>query len=252
MVRIQKRTYSNLIEVLGEIGGFMEFIFTLFKFFSSLITKILYRLTLVNELFKYNIRNKTIIMHYTKSNIKYEYTIDKSKHSSVSPYDRKMINNSLTQLSPNKSPNITILNYTDLLRFEKLKSYHKENNSNILNFEKKEKAKKKYKKNKVTFRDKNMEFTFSKKNENLYIINGIKFRKIFSYFCLICCKKRKNFHNILLKEGIKLFMDKMDIISIFKKIIQDDKYYTNKDIIIEMSDECKKELKYIDKTLSIE
>ena len=47
-------------------------------------------------------------------------------------------------------------------------------------------------------------------------------------------------------------MDKMDIISIFKKIIQDDKYYTNKDIIIEMSDECKKNLEYIDKTLSIE
>ena len=252
MVRIQKRTYSNLIIVLGEIGGFMEFVFTLFKFFSSLITKILYRLTLVNELFKYNIRNKTIIMHYTKSNIKYEYTIDKSKHSSVSPSDRKMINNSLTPLSPNKSPNITILNYTDLLRLEKMKRYPKAKSSTILDFEKKEKAKKKYKKNKVTFKDNNMEFTFGKNNEKMYIIKDIKFRKIFSYFCLICFKKRKNFHNILLKEGIKLFMDKMDIISIFKKIIQDDKYYTNKDIIIEMSDECKKDLEYIDKTLSME
>ena len=100
---------------------------------------------MVNGFFKYNIRNKTIIKDYTKSNIKYEYTIDKIKHSSVSQSDHKMINNSLTPLSQNKSPNITILNYTDLLRFEKMKCYPKENNSTILNSEKKEKAKKKIK-----------------------------------------------------------------------------------------------------------
>ena len=56
-------------------------------------------------------------------------------------------------------------------------------------------------------------------------------------------RKRKNIHNILLKEGMKIIIEKLDIINLFIKIYKDEK---KKDIIvgknefIEVSEECKK------------
>jgi hypothetical protein len=54
-VLTQKRTYPKIIDVLGEVGGFMEVIYSLFKVILILITDILYYISLVNNLFSFNI-----------------------------------------------------------------------------------------------------------------------------------------------------------------------------------------------------
>ena len=46
-----KRYYVQLIDVLGDVGGLMEVIFSFFNILSSLVVSILYEESLVNNLF---------------------------------------------------------------------------------------------------------------------------------------------------------------------------------------------------------
>ena len=47
----EKRTYTKLVDILGNVGGFMQVIYTFFRVISSFSTNILYQLSLVNDLF---------------------------------------------------------------------------------------------------------------------------------------------------------------------------------------------------------
>ena len=51
-------------------------------------------------------------------------------------------------------------------------------------------------------------------------VDKIEFNKICIYFCCLCVRKIKNINNILLNKGIKIFREKMDIFTIFKKLNQ--------------------------------
>ena len=66
-VLTQKRTYPKLIDVLGEVGGFMEVIYSIFKVLLILITDVLYDISLVNNLFLFNIDKKVIIIKNLKN-----------------------------------------------------------------------------------------------------------------------------------------------------------------------------------------
>ena len=47
--------------------------------------------------------------------------------------------------------------------------------------------------------------------------------KCCTYFCCFCEPKRKTIENVLLKEGMNLFTEKMDILRLFKKLLNDEK-----------------------------
>ena len=82
-------------------------------------------------------------------------------------------------------------------------------------------------------------------NEKRGIIKRIKINKFCASLCFLCARKRKNMQNILLNEGMKIIIEKLDIINVFKKIYRDEKVQSKietKEEIIEMSDECKKNL----------
>ena len=66
-VLTQKRTYPKLIDVLGEVGGFMEVIYSVFKVLLILMTDILYDISLVNNLFSFSIDKKVIIIKNLKN-----------------------------------------------------------------------------------------------------------------------------------------------------------------------------------------
>ena len=66
-VLTQKRTYPKLVDVLGEVGGFMEVIYSVFKILLILITDVLYDISLVNNLFSFNIDKKVIIIKNLKN-----------------------------------------------------------------------------------------------------------------------------------------------------------------------------------------
>ena len=65
--------------------------------------------------------------------------------------------------------------------------------------------------------------TGTKDSEKSSIIKRLKINKCCTYFCCICESKRKTIENVLLKEGINLFTEKMDILRLFKKILNDEK-----------------------------
>ena len=61
-VRIHRRTYTNLITILGDVGGLMEVVFTLFRLVTSFSLDILYEISLVNNLFNFNLDKKVVIL----------------------------------------------------------------------------------------------------------------------------------------------------------------------------------------------
>ena len=61
-VRIHRRTYTKLITILGDVGGLMEVVFTLFRLITSFSLDILYDISLVNNLFNFNLAQKVVIL----------------------------------------------------------------------------------------------------------------------------------------------------------------------------------------------
>jgi hypothetical protein len=78
----------------------------------------------------------------------------------------------------------------------------------------------------------------TRNDNNIKIIKKIRINKIFIYFCFFLVKRRNNIESALLKEGIKLYIDKMDVINIFKNLALIDEN-KNGNRIIEMNDSCK-------------
>ena len=62
-----KRTYTKLIEVLGDVGGLMEVIFMAFKLISTLITDLLYEKSMVNNLFEFDLDKRLVIIKELKA-----------------------------------------------------------------------------------------------------------------------------------------------------------------------------------------
>jgi formate dehydrogenase assembly factor FdhD len=82
-------------------------------------------------------------------------------------------------------------------------------------------------------------------NERKGIIKKTQINRFYTYLCFLCARKRKNIQNILLDEGMKIIIEKLDIMNLFKKIYKDEKLQEmldDKDEYIEMTDECKLKL----------
>ena len=60
-VRIHRRTYTNLITILGDAGGLLEIVFTLFRLITSFSVDILYDISLVNNLFNFNLDKRIFV-----------------------------------------------------------------------------------------------------------------------------------------------------------------------------------------------
>ena len=90
-------------------------------------------------------------------------------------------------------------------------------------------------------------------NEQRKIISRIKLNWCCVCSCFCCIRKKKNVQNILIDEGMKIIVEKLDVINLFKEVYRaekDQKNYINNDEIIEMSDECKLNLKDIYNSLN--
>ena len=65
-VLTQKRQYTQLIDVLGDVGGLMEILFTVFNMISSIVTEVLYDKSLVNNLFSFDLNKKYVVFNIAK------------------------------------------------------------------------------------------------------------------------------------------------------------------------------------------
>ena len=53
-----KRKYTTLLEVLGDVGGLMELVYSFFNMICSFIMEISYEKNLVNNLFAFDLKRK--------------------------------------------------------------------------------------------------------------------------------------------------------------------------------------------------
>ena len=107
-VLTQKKTYIQLIDVMGDVGGLMEIINMIFSVICSLIVSVLYEKSLVNNLFNFDLDKKVI--YFKERN---------NKKNNVEP---KASNNNLLSL---KNSSKFLHEDTKIVDDEKNNSQHK-------------------------------------------------------------------------------------------------------------------------------
>ena len=264
-IRVERRTFTKLITILGDVGGLMEVVLTLLSVISSLSTNILYEISLVNNIFDFNINKQLIILKEKKN--RYKNIIINTgipRISSAKNLERKLSSqNSIENENKNKensNPKPIILKNTsnnEIIFIKRKKSIYKEDSNDALNLYNNDNDNENNFKM-LSFSNRNTKKNgeqgeenksyISKKNDNNKkkenIISKIKITRASIYCCFLFTRKRKTVENVLLDESMKFIKEKLDIFNIFDKIYKSEKFQEKiiKQDIFEMSAECKKKL----------
>ena len=269
----QKRSYTTLIEVLGDVGGLMEVLLTVVNLILSFIVDNLYEKSIINNLFEFDLDKKVIILK-KKQNIKKEILSDDNlqifnevKPMPIIPQNSLYINEDNTIQTRNKLNEDPIsknkLEEDNMLasKTSKIKKKKKKKIKIPVNLTQIDENKKTNEQNLIVHTPKIEEENcniYNKKNEKELepyiikanietekgktrrIIKRIKMNKFCTYLCFLCVRKRKTLENALLNEGMNIITEQLDILNIFRKMHNDEKIQEHfKDIPIEMSDACK-------------
>ena len=269
-----KRTNTKLTEVLGEVGGLMEVVFSLFRILSSFLTDNLYEQSLVNHLFTFDLDKKIIKLKNQK----------RKNLSKKNEEERDLKIYSTSKISPSLSPKTLqindefSINTKNKLSDEGLNKASQNNNDNqlVAHNVKLIRGKRKYK-TKVSFSSnlgkfnvndaKNDENDKNNKNEivcknfiqsnsnfekevempknNRYIVDRVRLSNWSTCCCFLCARKLRNMQNTLLDEGMKIIMQKLDILYLFNKIVKEEKMERNYDFLdiqFDISEEGKEKL----------
>ena len=265
-VLTQKRKYMTLIEVLGDVGGLMEVLLSLFNIICSFSIDILYTKSIVNNLFEFDINKKVVLLKRDKDseNIYFKdkkprvYLIrQRTRATQKSDENDTQKNNNLggDDLNNNKNNNEIILEGRGGIESTNRRHRYKVRSSFSNALGKYDSSERKFKNemknNNMNYRD---IFNMQKyKGHNRMemgdvkqasIISEIKLNKFKIYFCFLCIRKTKNVQNILLDEGMKIINEKLDILNLFRKIYKDDianEKFTKIDFK-KMSEECRENL----------
>jgi len=269
-IRIERRTYTKLITILGDVGGLMEVVFTLLKIISSLSVDILYEISLVNNIFNFNINRKLIILKEKKNkkgnNIqtnripKSSTTINInrkiSSQNSIFANEEENENKNEQGLVPKKNKfNSTNQNLV-FIKYDKQKSRLKADSNYALNLNNnnfkllslsKRNTNKIYDQGEVNLDNCNSNIKEENYKNKENIISKIKIKRCFIYFCFLFIRKRKTVENVLLDEGMNIINENLNIFNIFDKMFACEKIHEKliKQEIFEMTNECKKKLFYI-------
>ena len=260
-VRIERRTYTKLISILGDVGGLMEVLFTIFRIISSFSLDTLYEISLVNNLFNFDLNNKIVILKEKKTVKKIHFIKDEAQtYISTNPSKNISQNSFLSDdinIGSEKRFNEDIYNnkvdQVNFLNINTKKKYSKDSRNESINtiifspkVENINKSNDLDKKDRLFYINNRKENQQKKRN----IINKIKINKCCIYLCFCLTRKRKIIQNILLDEGMNIISEKIDIFNIFEKMYKLDKIKIINKKIFEMSDESKIKLKSIDNNLS--
>ena len=265
-VLTQKRSYTKLFEVLGDVGGLMEFFFTFFNIIASSFADTLYNISLINNLFTFDLEKKIILIKNKNNN-----------KNRVSLKERASIYKA--KIRPSNFSSKNILNSNDeMIDIKKINTKNNEINSKLsINRKIGIKKKKKKLKNTVTTLEKsvnkisslNLKNEDNNPNKNSFeydisnmecreekdiekekveqkLIKKIKINRLDICFFLLCTKKRKKIEKILIDEGMNIIIKKLDIINIFYNIYNvekiQEKLNDDEDKITIMSKKSKKDL----------
>ena len=245
-VLTEKRQYLQLIDILGDVGGLMEIVYTVLNLISSFVTEVLYDKSLVNNLFSFDLNKKYVVFNNPKMKIK------QAKENKNIEDIRKIDTINLKEKIQNLENNQNIEIYT--------KENSGERNiiekSNTTSTKTKAKRKKKLAKkttSKTTLvqlqeqniRNENIQDNINKlsieENKNvLSIYNGSvdplenqngavtdtsnekDLKNIYISNWLICCfwcsSRKRNVNKVLFEEGSKLITERLDIMNMFNDL----------------------------------
>ena len=251
----QKRTYVQLIDVLGDVGGLMEIINMIFNVICSLIVNLLYNKSLVNNLFSFDLNKKLVILKNKnneqirgidinkeilpknkfekKDNFKIRKTnrnINIIKNFYTPKYNHSFfeINNKSSRkiiydLYDNKRKDIQINRANTIIE----DNVDKKNSTEV---------------NHNNYRLNSLDNNFENRNN---IIKKVRANKLCVYLCFCILKGNKNVNNILFDEGMKLIIKNLDIFNVFKRLFEISEFEiltSKEDIKVQMSDECKEKI----------
>ena len=245
-VLTEKRQYLQLIDVLGDVGGLMEIVYTVLNLICSFVTEVLYDKSLVNNLFSFDLNKKYVVFNNPKMKIK------QAKENKNIEDIRKIDTINLKEKIKNLENNQNIEIYT--------KENSGERNiiekSNTTSTKTKAKRKKKLAKkttSKTTLvqlqeqniQNENIQDNINKlsieENKNvLSIYNGSvdplenqngavtdtsnekDLKNIYISNWLICCfwcsSRKRNVNEVLFEEGSKLITERLDIMNMFNDL----------------------------------
>ena len=259
-----KRANTKLIEVLGDVGGLMEVVWSAFNILSIFITDLLYDIDIVNSLFSFDLSKKTVkIKKDSKDNYDLSdvdeiniYNAKKSKNTHTIKFSAKIKEKEENTETP-------AVEQIKTKKKKKIKSKRTIASSNNVNDEKNSynhnmnfntnEIKKVNEVEKQTIMSNNLMASHENLNElkktvdakNSEIFEEIKINKFFIVFAFCCIRKRKNINNYVLAEGLNLIEKRLDVFNIFKRLYYDEKVQRSYMIGEEefaMSEECKEKL----------
>ena len=253
-VLTQKRQYTTLIEVLGDVGGLMEVLLSFFNIICSFSTDIFYEKTIVNNLFEFDLDKKVTSLKINKNKENNDF---QGQNPEIYPFKQKT-----------RSTQKTDSKFDNNLKEDNINSKNKINNdiiylgrSGMASSRQRYKVKSSFSSSLGKFGSRkgrnilnnnnqnnrailNEQKTLDRGNEKRAIIDKIKLNKFNVYFCFLCIRKTKNMNNILLDEGMNIVNEKLDILNLFRNMY---KYDMTKEKLSKieakgMSDECKQSL----------
>ena len=270
-VLTQKRQYTQLIDVLGDVGGLMEILYTFLNLISSFVTEILYDRSLVNDLFSFDLNKKTVILNKNRNKTKqangFSSIKDLQKYDSSSPREniKDLENNNNINIYSNENYDEHTKNtitfskkkikkksksYRNVknsqMTFSKLKNQNSIQNENVQNVE-----------NKSPDDNKNIMSIDSKGNELIGIADDTRsthsdLKNVYINNWLICCfwctSRKSNVNKVLFEEGSKMLTQRLDILNMFHMLYNYElieKQIGIQPKEINMSDRCKRALKRI-------
>ena len=260
-----KRTNTKIINALGDVGGLMEVVSSLFTILASFITDLLYDIDIVNTLFTFDLTRKVVQFKRDKNEI-YELNNDEEiniynrQKTFALPNSRNKIDDKFAD-SKSKNEILSKSNVEEvkLKKTKKKKIKFKRGNTinNIIepqnikfNVNQDQQMKIVNKQNIMNnhsiISTENLRPEISNKEDKTNsILDEIKINKFFIVFAFCCIRKRKNVNNYVLNEGLNIIGQRLDIINIFKKLYYDEKvqkYYVKLTEELPMSDECKEKI----------
>jgi hypothetical protein len=275
-VLTEKRQYVQLIDVLGDVGGLMEILFTVFNMISSFITEVLYDRSLVNDLFAFDIHKKIVIIKSKDQKIK---TNDMKKniqneipHTDIKRNIKNLEDNNI-QIIPMENKDINNINNKDnnenIIKRSKQNVIHKKHKSNRTLDSKHFKAsfnpmKDEKSEQKLAMNDEN-KLSLEEKEKTSKIENGLNninnideasdnknLRSLYINNWLICCfwctSRKKNVNKLLFEEGSKILTQRLDIVNIFNQLYINEIMHKKLGTVpedIDMSERCKYYLQII-------
>ena len=257
-VLTNQRKYTQFVDVLGDVGGLMEVIHSVFGVICFLVADILYDKTMVNNLFSFNLEEN--LLKIKKNNNK--FNIERNKNSSNEVTNRNLNRNfnDMNNLNkktfdfpaPIKNENEkndleSINSKKEAFKFKKITkkmlNVSKNTNSNLNNISNSERFsylnKNILKKHKPilnpiqkTIKEnndieinifQNKDYDSEKQNTDnslpkKRVLNKINADILCIYFCFCCSRKRKNVGNALLDEAMNIIKDKLDIYNMFRNL----------------------------------